>query len=178
MRARASLILFSAILTAAAANAASKLAPNAAIARIGPADATSRCIGDNATQNCAAETLLACFARADASLCRKVGVADARGIPREPGAIEYVIERVSVIRAADVTDDLRDLEWFKPGYALVEIIRRLCRDPAACGDEPWEELQVFLRPVDGRWEVVAWRGEIEPDALPEIPDISRGAARP
>lgn len=177
MRAGLTALLLS-VLLAAHALAASKPAPNAEIARIGPADATSACIGDAASQRCAAETLLACLARAEPALCRKVGLADIRGVPREPGAIEYVIERVSVIRAADVTEELRDVEWFKPGFALVEIIRRPCQAAGACGEEPWDAVQVYLRPVDGRWEVVTWRGETEPDDLPEIPDLSRAPARP
>ncbi len=81
------------------------------IGRIAQTQATSACVGGNGSPTCATETLLACFARADKTLCDKVG-ADPRGM-RDAAPIEYVIDRVSVIRQEDITEDMRDLEWFK-----------------------------------------------------------------
>ncbi len=161
-----------ALASAAPAIAQSKQAP----ARITPTSATSGCIGSLATPVCAAETLLACLTRNDDGLCRQVGAApptrsaDAAG----PLQVEYTIDRVSVIRPEDVTDDTRDLDWFKPGYTLVEISRRTCpASQANCEDNSWEYVQVYLRPAAGGsspWQVVNWRGDAEDDTAPEIPD--------
>jgi hypothetical protein len=136
------------------------------IGHITQTQATSACIGGAGSASCATETLLACFARADKSLCEKVG-ADPRGI-RDPAPVEYVIDRVGVIRQEDITEDMRDLEWFKPGYTLVELRRRSCAAP--CGDEPWEDMQVYLRQRGSAWEVVNWRAEVEEDEVPETPE--------
>jgi hypothetical protein len=137
------------------------------IGRITPTQATSTCIGSAGAPTCATETLLACFARADKGLCEKVG-ADPRSGAREPGPIEYVIDRINVIRAEDITEDLREIEWFKAGYTLVELRRRGCA--AECGDEIWEDMQVYLRPRGAAWEVVNWRAEVEEDEVPEMPE--------
>ncbi|MGQ0662387.1 MAG: hypothetical protein ACT4P2_02140 [Pseudomonadota bacterium] len=146
-----------------------------AAGRIALKTSTSACIGEPASPVCAALTLLACFARAERELCRRVGVADP-GVPAAPALIEYVIERVSVIRPEDVTEDLRDLEWFRPGYALIEILRRSCpAEQESCAQERWEEAQIYARPLGdgpagGRWKIVTWRGDGEPDTAPEIPE--------
>lgn len=161
-------LLAGALPTAAAAQ--SKTAADK-IEKILPAQATSACIGGAGTPTCAAETLLACFARADKSLCEKVG-ADLRSGAREPGPTEYVIDRVNVIRAEDITEDLRDIEWFKAGYTLVELRRRTC---AATCEGAWEDMQVYLRPRGAAWEVVNWRGEVDQDEPPEVPDAFRPA---
>jgi hypothetical protein len=158
-------VVLLACLLPAAAQAQSKAAEK--IGRITPTQTTSPCIGNANSPTCATETLLACFARADRSLCEKVG-ADPRNGVREPGPTEYVIDRVSVIRAEDITEDLRDVEWFKAGYTLVELRRRNCA--AECGDQPWEDMQVYLRPRGGAWEIVNWRGEVEEDEVPEMPE--------
>jgi hypothetical protein len=149
----------------------------AKIGRVAPDSATSPCIGTATSPVCMAETLLACFARAEAGLCAKAG-ADPRAGTREPGPIEYVIERVNVIRAEDITEDLRDVDWFKPGYTLVELRRRNCPAAGGCGSETWDDVQVYLRPRDGGWEIVNWRSEAEPEGAPEIPDAYRPPARP
>lgn len=144
---------------------------------ITPDGATSRCIGSAATPVCAAETLLACLARADDSLCRQVGATPPARPVGNAGKIQidYVIVRVSVIRPEDITDDTRELDWYKPGYTLIEMDRRACpAEQASCSGDDWDDLQVYLRRrTDGAtptWEVAAWRSESEPDLAPEIPD--------
>jgi hypothetical protein len=143
--------------------------------RIGPAATTSVCLGTPTTPACAAETLLACLTRSDTALCRAVGAATPPRSAVDPLQTEYVIERVSIIQPDDVTDDLRDVEWFKPGYALVEALRRACSATNPdCQDELWDDLQVYLRQRLGAtpaaWEVVYWRSDSEPDMSPELPD--------
>jgi hypothetical protein len=139
--------------------------------RILPDRATSTCIGRANTPSCAAETLLACFQRGDPALCQHIGL---HGVPSDSSLrqqVEYAIERTSVIRAEDITDDTRDLDWYKPGYSLVELGRRSCAaDLPSCEDINWEDMQVYLKPVENRFEVVTWRGETDPDTAPEIPD--------
>ena len=162
----------------AATPAAAQTKPTEAkIGRVAPGAATSPCIGTTTSPVCMAETLLACFARAEQALCAKAG-ADARAGAREPGLIEYVIERVTVIRAGDITEDLRDVDWFKAGYTLVEVRRRNCPAAGGCGSEAWDDLQVYLRPRDTVWEIVTWRSEAEPEGAPEIPDAFRPPSRP
>lgn len=143
--------------------------------RITPVSATSACIGGATTPSCATETLLACLTRGDAALCRAVSAAAPPRPAGEPMQTEYVLERVSIIRVEDISDDLRDVEWFKPGYALVEALRRACpAASASCEDESWDDLQVYLRQRPGaepaQWEIVYWRSDSEPDVSPELPD--------
>ena len=144
---------------------------------ITPTTASSTCIGAATTPVCAAETLLACLARGDESLCRRVGaVPPARRLDNAGNIqIDYVLVRVSVIKAADITDDTRDLDFYKPGYTLIEMDRRACpAEQASCESDDWDDLQVYLRKVVGAdhtlWQVVSWRSESEPDLAPDIPD--------
>src|SRR5512135_2539236 len=101
MRGLALFLALAALLTATAAAAQnSRNNPG----RVTPTDATSKCIGGAATPVCAAETLMACLARGDESLCRKVGAAPPARAVENAGhiQIEYVVVRVSVIRPEDV----------------------------------------------------------------------------
>jgi hypothetical protein len=148
---------------------------DAKISRVAPGSATSNCVGAGTSPTCMTDTLFACFARAEAAFCRTAGITDLRGVVREPSLIEYVIERISVIRAEDVTDDMRDVDWFRPGYALVELRWRSCAPTSTtCAAEPWNDLQVYLRPRDGGWDLVTWRGELESESAPEIPEAFQG----
>lgn len=151
--------------------------------RITPTSATSPCVGRPETSVCAAETLLACLARSDAGLCRAVATPAPAPLPDGVPQTEYVIERVSVIRPADVTDDLKELEWYKPGYTLIEMLRRSCpATQADCGDESWEGVQVYLRHqrsgAAAGWEVVHWRADSEPDTPPQEPENFQASGLP
>lgn len=147
---------------------------------ITPTSATSGCIGAATTAVCAAETLLACLARGDASLCRAVGAVPPARRVENAGRIQidYVVVRVSVIRPEDITDDTRDLDWYKPGYTLIEMDRRACpAEQSHCDSDDWDDLQVYLKrgaDAERPWQVVTWRSETEPDLAPEIPDSFRG----
>ncbi len=149
-------------------------------ARVAPGLATSACIGDSKTPVCAAETLLACMARAEAELCRRVGIADPRpAIGQPPSLIEYTVDRTTIIRREDITDDLKDVDWYRPGYALVEIQRRSCAPKSPnCAEESWTDLQIYARPRGNAWDIVTWRGESDEDAPPEIPDAFKQAPAP
>lgn len=139
--------------------------------RLTASAATSRCLGEPATPICATETLLACLARADATFCRAVAATTPAPPSDAAPQVEYVIERVSVIRQSDITDDLKDLEWYKPGYTLVELLRRACpASQADCGGESWDGMQVYLRNRGAGWEIVHWRSDAEQDTPPQEPD--------
>jgi|GEM_PF-1613727 len=151
--------------------------------RIAPDAATSACLGQPSTPACAAETLFACLTRGDAALCRTVGMMAPARSTAEPQQTEYVTERVSIIRPEDVTEDLRDLDWFKPGYALVEAQRRACPASAAsCDGESWDDVQVYLRQRPGAaaptWEIVHWRSESEPDVPQDLLEDPQRKANP
>jgi hypothetical protein len=149
--------------------------------RISGGTATSTCIGSVSSPTCTAETLLACFARADVALCRRVNVADA-GSELQAGShtIEYIIDRQTTIKQQDITDDLKDLEYYKPGYVLLEIRRRDCAaGQATCADAAWSDLQIFVRPLaTGGWDIAAWRGDNEQESAPEIPETYEPAKKP
>jgi hypothetical protein len=121
---------------------------------------------------CAAETLLACIARADAQLCQRVGIADPRtAVGQPPALVEYFIERSSIIRREDIPEDLGDVDWYKPGYALVEIQRRSCQPGKPnCAEESWTDLQVYARPRGNLWDIVTWRSEAGDESAPDLPD--------
>lgn len=140
---------------------------------VSPGHATSSCIGDAASTSCTVDTLMACFARAARSFCARIG-AEAPDAAPEPRRLEYVVERESVIRPDQITDDLRDVAWFKPGFTLVEMQIRACAAQAPdCETEPWEDLQVYLRQQGNAWRVVHWRAPGDPDAAVQIPDALR-----
>lgn len=163
-------------LVAAAAPAAAQM-QSKQVARVAPDQATSTCIGNLALPLCAAETLLACLVRDDPGLCRRVGVSEERWSEQrraaggQPIQVEYQVEGVSIVRPEDVTEDTRDLDWYKPGYAVIEISWRSCpADRPNCGDEAWEEMQVFARPRNGQWDIAHWRIEGDSDTPPELPE--------
>jgi hypothetical protein len=101
-----------------------------------------------------------------------VGVADPRtAITQPPALMEYTVDRTTIIKREDITDDLKDIEWYKPGYALVEIQRRSCAAGSAnCADSSWTDLQIYARPRGNAWDIVTWRSETDEDATPELPD--------
>lgn len=89
---------------------------------ITPTEATSQCIGDPRTPVCAVETLRACFARLDKTLCEKTGIrSEILQFPENPHVDRYRILSARVIRKEDITPKLRDAEWYKPGFIEVTI---------------------------------------------------------
>jgi hypothetical protein len=153
----------------------------APLGRVTPTSATSACIGTGSSPVCAAETLIACFARADIGLCRRIGVSEpGNEMAAGPRTVEYVIDRQSTIKKEDITDDLRDLDYFKPGYVLLEIRRRDCPSGQTnCEDVAWSDLQVYARPIPtGGWDIAGWRGDSEQESAPEIPENYQPPPKP
>ena len=119
----------------------------AELQRVGLRSATSTCIGDASSPRCAVDTLMACLARATRALCLRVGAELPDPMP-EPRAVEYVVERESVIRADEITDDLRDVAWFRPGYTLG--IKLQGRSLLWDGDILWHNHCILIRRVNNK----------------------------
>ena len=128
------------------------------IRRITPTTADSACIGDPITPLCAVETWVACFTRADLSLCRAVGQDYEFFKPTEVlWTREYVVERVHKIQPEDVTEELKDTYWYKPGYFDIRVKERSCPPPeTACPGKTWSRYYYYVKPVGSLWHIVSW----------------------
>lgn len=143
-------------------------------ARLTPEESSLACVGQANDAACASATFFACALRRTAELCAAVGLDEAPRLVEDGSAIEWLIERVSVIRARDVTDDLKHLAWFKEGNTLVEAqVRKCAATLPDCAAESWDDWQIYLAPDGGKFRVVGWRGDSEPDGPPEIPEAFR-----
>ena len=120
---------------------------------IGPADRSdSRCIGQATTPLCAVETLLACFARRDADLCRAVwpgGEGVAGFLARQHNSRYWWSYRIA---AAELSG---------AGEAVIAVAGRMCGLQTAepdCFTTPAPPTSYRLRQMDGgRWQVVDWQ---------------------
>ncbi len=131
------------------------------IRRITPTEADSACIGNPITPLCAVETWIACITREDLSLCRAVGQNYAFFKPAGGlWAAEYVIERMHKIRPQDVTEELKDTYWYKPGYFDIVVRERFCALPqTTCLGKTWSRYYYYVKPVGGLWHMVSWYKE-------------------
>lgn len=118
-------------------------------------DATSDCIDDPRTPVCAVETLLACFARREKSLCQRVGV---DYVPPGPPLAKslYRFLSVRILTEADMIPERAHTNWWKPGYANIVIQEpddhmNFC-DPDGGGCRT----NYSVRPGPEGWEVVDW----------------------
>ena len=141
--------------------------PDSRKRRITPTEADSTCIGDPVTPVCAVETMLACSARLDMSLCHKVGIEDfSFGTYPALKTVEYVILEASEIRPEDIAsapEEVRDAYWFKPGFYQVHTRQWVCEaDRVTCPSWPWRETSYSVKPLDGEWHVVTWSTWGEP----------------
>jgi hypothetical protein len=143
-------------------------------ARVTPDASSVGCVGQANDPACATATFLACAVRRTAELCAAVGLDEAPRLIDDGQAVEWLVERASVIRAQDVTDDLKHLAWFKAGNTLVEAqVRKCAAAQPDCAAENWDDWQIYLAPADGKFRVVGWRGDSEPDGPLEIPEAFR-----
>jgi hypothetical protein len=133
-------------------------------------DGELACGGQARDVPCALALFFACAARQTDDVCAIVGLTEIPKLVEKPQALEFAIERTSTIRPEDVTEELKHLSWFRPGFRLVEAQMRRCPDAGDCSGESWDDWQVYLREADGRFLVVYWRGDSEPEMAPEIPD--------
>ena len=159
---------------AAAANAQTPAAP----ARAEIAGALA-CGGEARDVPCTVALFFACAARQSEEACARVGLSEIPKLVENPQPIEFAIDRTSTIRPEDVTEELKHLAWFRPGFLLVEAQARRCPETGSCADEDWSDWQIYLRADEGHHFVVYWRGDSEPETTPDIPDaFVPGPAQP
>ncbi len=128
---------------------------------IGVNDASSKCIDDPKTPLCAVETLMACFARHELDLCKKVGIVDL-SFAGNPYTSRYRVLSSNILTVDDMTEELKDAEWWKPGFAHIDVYRSYFED-GSCPDEC--RYGYNAKPVGDKWEIVSWSrwGEQDPD---------------
>lgn len=129
------------------------------------AASSSHCIGDPRTPLCAVETLLACFQRGRAELCRMVDdgaeqYSQVFASPVEPG--KYLAYRVMAAQRVREGEDVPAPA--QPGDVLLTIDQRegtLGRYARADGSPASDFL--LRRQSDGLWKVAAWgaQGEMQ-----------------
>ena len=166
-------ILLAAVLFAVAAPAFAQTAPQGAVVRVGPDNMPTCAVADVA---CAVARFYACAAAQDAAYCAELGLAEIPKLVEAPQPVEFAIERTSTIEAKDVTDDLKHLPWFRPGFLLVEAQVRRCPADGSCEGEEWDDWQIYIRRDETTAQIVYWRGDSEPDQPPEIPESFRAPA--
>lgn len=121
--------------------------------------ATSNCIGDPKTPVCAAETMMACFARLDLRLCEHVGVdASLLQLPKIQENVRYQVLTSHVIRSEDIPPELQDVYWMKPGYVEITILEMDFIPSGGSSNEPpmgWKISYVTKSTASG-WQIVSW----------------------
>ena len=140
---------------------------------VGPDVELANCAHDPGALTCTIETLLTCLARGDDTLCRRLGAGlPARGADDGLQQADFTIERISVIKPEDIDDTTRDIEWYRPGYTMVELKRRSCAvTEQSCVGAGWEDMQVYLRRDEGGpWRIAAWRGDSQENVAPDVPE--------
>lgn len=168
-------IVAGAILLAGSAAAWAQTPSQATVVRVGPGQAPA-CAAESADVACAVALFYACAAAQDADLCAQLGLSEIPKLVETPQPVEFAIERTSTIEAKDVTDDLKHLPWFRPGFLLVEAQARRCPASGSCEGEEWDDWQIYIRLDAQRAQIVYWRGDSEPDQPPEIPESFRAPA--
>lgn len=115
-------------------------------------DATSKCIGNPITPLCAVETFFACSARQDIDLCRKVGVINF-SYPDKKITSRYRVLKAKVLSEDDMTEELKDATWWKPGFVDFTIFR-VFSEEGTCPDEC--RFSYIANLVDSKWHVISW----------------------
>lgn len=123
---------------------------------ITPTESTSTCIGDPRTPVCAVETVMACALRLDMRLCGKVGITDYALPDKLADLYRYRVLSVRIIRPGDITLELQDVDWWKPGFARITIHEPDFR-PSWCpnGCKMW----YMAKPTETGWHILDWSVE-------------------
>lgn len=135
-------------------------------------DATSKCIGNPNTPLCAVETILACFARADLHLCKRMGITDVHLEPQDQTS-KYTVIAAHVLTEEDMKreDIAKEFptapEWWKPGFVDFTIFKMDGGDKAcsikycsfdhmaASGNECCYHSYI-ANPEGQEWRVISW----------------------
>lgn len=119
---------------------------------ISPTDATSNCIDNPITPLCAVETFIACAVRIEPSLCRSIGIEN-YNYPKQKSTSRYYVVSTHTITAEDITEELRDTNWMKPGFVRITILEsefRMDWCPEGC------KTSYNLKPVGKLWHVASY----------------------
>ncbi len=166
-----SLLLAASTVCAVVASSAAEMVQTE-LRRIGLSEATSDCIGEPKTPVCAVETFIACWARHQMPLCRRVGV-HRFSFTGTVTAVEYTIVSQKRLReedirkpanGANIPERLTEAYWYKPGHVDIELMMRACQiGQQTCPNKRWELYFVHVKPTDGIYAIVEWAGEGYPD---------------
>jgi hypothetical protein len=122
-------------------------------------DATSTCIGDPRTPLCAVETFLACSSRQNLDLCDLVGVKHF-SYPDEKYTSRYRIVSAKVLTQDDMTEDLKDTDWWKPGFVSFSLVEFYTHKDNTITPTYFSGI---TNPTDQGWGIIGWTIEAEQD---------------
>ncbi len=117
---------------------------------ITPTEATSTCIGDPRTPICAIETLLACVARRNVDLCRRVGVSTPCFDSKIVG-VRYRIGKVGILNKTDIPRYAQEMK--RSDDPVVEVLYdyRWCMVKGSACDPLTSGVAPVLVESGGRW---------------------------
>lgn len=118
--------------------------------RITPDTANITCVGKADTPQCATATFFACAVRRTAEICAAAGLTEPPRLFDGTVAVEWLVDRASIIRERDVTEDLQHFAWFKAGNTLVEAQVRRCARSGGLFGRRLGRLADLSRPARGR----------------------------
>ena len=133
------------------------VAQEASVHFISPTEATSDCIGDPRTPECAMEMFLACFYRKQMRLCEVAGVMDI-SLVLEQHRIEYKYKSEWILLEENIPINLHEPIILKPRYVEFEINEKILES-----NQPhkviidWSLYFYALERVGERWRVRDWR---------------------
>ena len=134
------------------------------IRRVTQTTATSDCIGDPRTPLCALDTLVACTARRDHSLCNRALWRDMRvlwpaGTAR--GTAEYVVAESKVMTKSDIDSEIVTLAGpHVPGDIRFVLLERYCSATLPiCKSGGWYLTYYWVRKKHDSWRLIAWIAE-------------------
>lgn len=118
--------------------------------------ASSSCIGDPRTPLCAVETFLACDMRRQMDLCRMVGVEDLN-FSGHALTEEYSMISEKVLRQQDIPEELKDSNWYRPGFVDITLDRRThYGDGEIWPADGWQRYGYTLKPMGDLWHMASW----------------------
>jgi len=150
--------------TAAAQSDESALAK---LSRIDQHDASSPCIGDPRTPVCAVETVMACLARQEEPLCKKVGVSwsavrqSDQETERQRHRVDYVVLSAHPLPQWDDVSGQLTLTGRSSTDRQVYVAERYCLEGGTdCNPLAWDLLYYAVRPSGKGWTVVNWQSVV------------------
>lgn len=140
---------------------------------ISSGDSTSKCIGDPKTPLCAVETVIACFARMDINLCRRVGQKGKIYLGEDVRKVHYKIINARVLTEKDMKADFlknfpKHPYWWKPGFVKFTVSEpndgKTCSTKNCSFDHTISlgneccYFSYIASPIGKEWHVISWTG--------------------